>query len=273
MTSPTPMSREELLELAALDAFGLLDEYEAALYTRSFHHATAAIQETITQFQAEITSDPQLLPDVEPGPELRDRVLEAVSKAIEAESVSLEPLALIGRGRRETRDASARIGIGVAGQFWRAATFVLAGALVVALYFGIQIYDRNEAMVDFVVNKATREVIEEKLPDLSVEQFITDPSCIYRVLETPSADTTDPLAMLFINKDTGEALLIALRLPGDSPNLTLTAADESGDVFSSTFARLGAVTAVLFDTQIAGEAVGSLTWTISAVGESPILST
>ncbi len=52
MTSPAPMSREELLELAALDALGLLDEYEAALYTRSFHHAPAAVQDEIKDLQA-----------------------------------------------------------------------------------------------------------------------------------------------------------------------------------------------------------------------------
>ena len=41
------MTREELLELAALDAFGLLDDYEAALFTRSFHHAPVAVQDEI----------------------------------------------------------------------------------------------------------------------------------------------------------------------------------------------------------------------------------
>ena len=43
MTTPTPMTHEELLELAALDALGLLDEYESALFTRSYHHAAVAV--------------------------------------------------------------------------------------------------------------------------------------------------------------------------------------------------------------------------------------
>ncbi len=47
MTSPEPMTRKELLELAALDVLGLLDEYEAAYYTRSFHHAPASVQDEI----------------------------------------------------------------------------------------------------------------------------------------------------------------------------------------------------------------------------------
>ena len=66
MTSQTLLSREELLELAALDAFGLLDEYEAAIFSRSFHHAPAAVQDEVRQLQAEIAADPSLLPAVDP---------------------------------------------------------------------------------------------------------------------------------------------------------------------------------------------------------------
>ena len=49
MSVPNPMTREELLELSALDALGLLEEYEAALFTRSFHHAPAAVTKTKAQ--------------------------------------------------------------------------------------------------------------------------------------------------------------------------------------------------------------------------------
>ncbi len=62
MSPPTPMTREELIELAALDALGLLDEYESALFTRSFHHAPAAVQKEIKDLQAAVTADPSLLP-------------------------------------------------------------------------------------------------------------------------------------------------------------------------------------------------------------------
>ena len=66
MTSPEPMTRKELLELAALDVLGLLDEYEAAYYTRSFHHAPATVQDEIKRIQAEVASDESLLPGEEP---------------------------------------------------------------------------------------------------------------------------------------------------------------------------------------------------------------
>ena len=77
------MTREQLLELAALDALGLLDEYEAALYNRSFHDAPAAVQEEIQRLQALVANDETLRVDEEPDPSLRARVLTAVAKAIE----------------------------------------------------------------------------------------------------------------------------------------------------------------------------------------------
>ena len=82
MTSPEPMTRQELLELAALDALGLLDRYEAALYTRSFHHASAPVQDEIVRLQAEIASDESLLPLDKPEGSLRERVLRKVAEAI-----------------------------------------------------------------------------------------------------------------------------------------------------------------------------------------------
>ena len=81
MTSPEPMTRQELLELAALDALGLLDRYEAALYTRSFHYASAPVQDEIVRLQAEIVSDESLLPEEEPDDSLRERVLRKVAEA------------------------------------------------------------------------------------------------------------------------------------------------------------------------------------------------
>ena len=41
MSLPESMSREEMLELAQLDALGLLDEFESQAFNRYFHRATA----------------------------------------------------------------------------------------------------------------------------------------------------------------------------------------------------------------------------------------
>ncbi len=139
MTSPEPMTRQELLELAALDALGLLDRYEAALYTRSFHHASAPVQDEIVRLQAEIVSDESLLPMDEPDDALRERVLRKVAEAIEREASQLGPLATIGRRRhRGPGETGGHLAFGASGQFWRAAAFVMAGAVVVLAYFSAE---------------------------------------------------------------------------------------------------------------------------------------
>ena len=81
MTSVEPMTPRQLLELASLDALGLLDDVESAMYTRSFHDAPATIQDEVLRLQGEIANDHLLLPGEEPDPELRERVLRAVADA------------------------------------------------------------------------------------------------------------------------------------------------------------------------------------------------
>ncbi|MEM7229634.1 MAG: hypothetical protein AAF432_12555 [Planctomycetota bacterium] len=153
MNSSEPMSRDMLLELAALDAFGLLDEYESALYTRSVHHATPAVQDEVLALQAELVSDENLLPKEEPSPDLRRRVLRAVNQAIEADDRRLQPIARIGR-RRDARNTpiSERLKLSMAGQFWRAAAFVFAAVAVVLAYFGNQTYQQNQLITQTALN-------------------------------------------------------------------------------------------------------------------------
>ena len=198
MTSPAPMSREELLELAALDALGLLDEYEAALYTRSFHHAPAAVQDEIKDLQAAYSADPTFLPDVKPASTVRVRVLGAVRRAIEQESLELAPLAMIGRKHLRNGAAVGGAMAIASSQFWRAATFVLAGVLVVVLYFSSQKNQDNHAIKDLAIDLLAEFQVQDLIaaeqddnviPDLL--EFIHNPNCRSVVLRPYSDDATD----------------------------------------------------------------------------------
>ena len=62
--------------------------------------------------EAAFASEAALLPDIQPDPTLRQRILEAVARAIEDESIELAPLAMIGRGQmgRPRTAAHARFG-------------------------------------------------------------------------------------------------------------------------------------------------------------------
>ncbi|MCA9290242.1 MAG: hypothetical protein KDA25_03880 [Phycisphaerales bacterium] len=139
MSTSNPLDRQELIELAALDVFGLLDEYDAALYNRSFHHAPVQVQREIIELQASLASDPGLLTGDEPAPGLRRRVLDAVSRAIEQESSSLAPLATIGPSSRLSGpDFGAWSVTNRSGVAWRAAALVMTAAVVIMSYFFVQ---------------------------------------------------------------------------------------------------------------------------------------
>ena len=159
MTSPEPMTRQELLELAALDALGLLDRYEAALYTRSFHYASAPVQDEIVRLQAEIVSDESLLPEEEPDGSLRERVLRKVAEAIEREASEFAPLATIGRRRRHgPGESDGRLAFGASGQFWRAAAFVMAGAVVVLAYFSTEANRSSNEIARLAITNDTEQL-------------------------------------------------------------------------------------------------------------------
>ena len=180
------MTREELLELAALDAFGLLDEYEAALYTRSFHHAPAAVQDEVKQRQASFAADPAFLPEVEPESELRRRVLGAVARAVESESGELAPLALIGRthtGRGATLHRSSN---GAASHFWRAAALVLAAGNIVFAYFGIQFHRDFVAMTTTLLQDHTQTAIETEIGGEFYPDYVNSPFCEEVLLTSPN---------------------------------------------------------------------------------------
>ena len=72
------MTPQELLELAALDAFGLLDEHESRLYSESFHDAPAVVQDQIVRLQADLAADEALLQGKEYGLRLTENSYQIV---------------------------------------------------------------------------------------------------------------------------------------------------------------------------------------------------
>ena len=226
MTSSKMMTRQELLELAALDAFGLLDVYEAEIYTRSFHDAPAGVQDEIIELQAELISDQSLLPDDEPALELRQRVLEAVARAIEAESVHLHPLATIGRKPSGFGDVIGQIPLGRSGQFWRAAAFVLAGVVVVMAFFWSEATRHGNTISRLALTRDTSAELK-KLIDPTFEDFLGNPNCQWVHLKADAFGQPGQVAVL-VNHETREALMLALGLPDINGPYMLSVKDAEG---------------------------------------------
>lgn len=131
MTSPDPMSREELLELAPLDAFGFLDEVESAMFNRAFHHAPASVQAEVRALQAQLAEQASFLSDEDPRPILRQKVIVRVAEEIEDAAERLKPLATIGSsltGSLAGSVAGSLAGSSVGSAMQVAGTVLAAGA-------------------------------------------------------------------------------------------------------------------------------------------------
>ena len=75
------MNPQQLIELASLDAFGLLDEQERKAFETAFAAAPDAVKAQVRAQQSRMAEMDHLLPQVQPAPSLRQRVIDAVLAA------------------------------------------------------------------------------------------------------------------------------------------------------------------------------------------------
>lgn len=266
MTSPDPMTREELLELAPLDAYGLLDEFEAALFNRSFHHAAPSVQAEIRALQAQLAEDPTFLAGDEPRPLLRQKVLVQVADAVEVAVEQLKPLATIGASAAysggiatlsvDGPDATATIAhrsmsieipasqdetmrelvaeIRARASFGdreRSTPYWRAAAFFLAASLVVSLYFLGSTMrtAERIAEFAQNRVISEQLREAvpDLTDFIFRDS---RNLTLASVDlSVDATAMMIVNPATRETLLLAFGLDPSKGLYTLRSVDEQGN--------------------------------------------
>ena len=235
MTRDTNLTRTELLEVAAADALGLLDEFETEQFNRSFHDAPPAVQDEIKELQAEIVADTSLLPNMMPPEALRERVLEHLRKRILEETSELAPLATIGRfghnlatsnenPRRSRRSL-------ISHDAWRAAAIVLVGVVVAISIFAYTAYDRANALVDVVLNLQTQDQLESYLGS-DLDSFVANPSCIQISMYSVESQSRG-MGHLWINQRDNEVFLITIDLPASDDEFTLSAILSDGTELSN----------------------------------------
>lgn len=79
-----PMDTTELLELAVIDAFGLLDDGDRAAFDRAFAAAPATLQELIRAEQERVVESIDFLPEVDADGRLKERTMARIRDEIEA---------------------------------------------------------------------------------------------------------------------------------------------------------------------------------------------
>jgi hypothetical protein len=256
-----------------LDAFGLLDEYEASLFTRSFHHASATVQDELVQVQADWCTDETFMADEEPQASLRNRTLESVARTIERETSKLAPLATIGRTRPATTTKPHRFTIGWTGQLWRAAAFALAGAVIVMSYFMAETRYNSDRIIDLVMGGHTDAQVKAMI-GRDFTDFLNNPSCRRSYL-APVKDADSGVAAVYILEGTQEVFLLGVGIPQTSENspYTLLARAADGTVHTlKSFVSNGTIVGLRLD-KVPSAALAAATWEITNASGIVVLRT
>jgi hypothetical protein len=92
-----PPTRDELLELAELDALGALEPADQARFERGLRDASPALRAELHAIQDVAVLGPDALCDEEPEASLKYRVMARVANAVAESEAELAPIASIGR--------------------------------------------------------------------------------------------------------------------------------------------------------------------------------
>lgn len=256
------MSTRELVELAQLDAMGLLDEQEAREFEAAFAAAPVEIQEQIRSEQSRLCVLEPVLPDVKAPEHLRARVLASVHEAIvesivesapEPAMVSVKaqipvepkPAAMpqpvrqvVHGGGREipaTTETGRRRGVNV----WRSTAIAFAAAAVV---LGITTL-RLQAQWDRVITQKNDSDSQEKLTGIfgnNTKDFFFSDKTERTLLVLADAMKHDASrgeewskvsAAVWHNADWSQAKLVCENLPSSNgERYQLVAINEEGGV-------------------------------------------
>ncbi len=206
MSGDGTMTTQELLELASLDALGLLDTDERNSFEEAFRKASPAIQAQVRREQGRLSDVDDLLPTVDPPVGLRERVIGAVRDAIAAVS---------GTGER---DVVASIAGGAwslrsnVSPLWRAACIGFATAAVVTIsvgYFTVEMY--TQALRDYGDGQLAQQFAKEYGGDFS--QALIHPRSTHVQFVQTAGSSIPGGAFAVINPEIDTAILVCNGLP------------------------------------------------------------
>ncbi|RMD64523.1 MAG: hypothetical protein D6824_03890 [Planctomycetota bacterium] len=217
------MNTSELLELASLDALGLLDEEERRAFEQAFRHAPASIREQIRREQARLACDDSLLPPVQPPAGLKAKVLRRVREAIEA--VRPSPASTGVLATLSSRSAP-RWG-GRVSPLWRAACIGFATATVVLLTAGFYLQREWNGALAATTDAAFADLIREQMGSQFADVLLA-PSA-RQVAMKPVSDDAQGQATVLVDPESGTGFLVARDLPAIEGRYRLVVADEQGN--------------------------------------------
>ena len=220
----------ELVELATLDAFGLLPAADAVKFEQAFMTASSEVQAEIRRIQVDLAADPTTFDNEDPSPALRQRVLDAVAQTIEAEAERLAPLATIGNKHQvegdyqSPRPAPQARGLLASVWTWRMAALIMFGVVVTLAVFNATSNREATMLATTYTTLNTLDELEDQFGPQFTE-FINNPNCRQYYL---SSTKGTGMIRVALNERTGVAFVMGLDLDANMTNSQLRIVSTDG---------------------------------------------
>ena len=278
MTSSESLGRSELLELAPLEALGLLDDIEERRFDIGYSEASTAIQSEVQDLQAAVAAEFGSASKDGPDRSLRYRVLASLSAAIDADDTACAPIAAIGdptayrRSPNQTTtelhadavanavrvDRAAR-----SAMLWRAAALTFGCGLLVVLFFANNLAQTTRDLAHLALSNEVRLELRERVGFTYLSYLDSSTAEVVALGGT----TGDGAGVLFIEVKNNSGLFVAFDLPESEGPFTLVAVDPTSGVRTqlATVANAGQFAAMEF--ALSNQTAGSVFEVLNAEGD------
>ncbi|MSR44888.1 MAG: hypothetical protein EXS15_05985 [Phycisphaerales bacterium] len=238
-------NRDEIIELAQLEALGVLEGVDCSRLERLFRDTTLQVQREVLDLQAAVVTQTLLLPTIEPEGSLRLRVLATVAQAVEASDAELAPIATIGRptagaevssmsSDSESSLSSARTSKPLAvdlrwrrsSMMWRAACVTAIGGLVVSLLFQISTSRQSVRISELALQNETSVELSSMI-GLGFREFLNQ-QCVVKGLS--GATIRDNGSATVILTPTFDAVMVVWIELARDQTLTLRSVDRQSGI-------------------------------------------
>lgn len=216
------MKSHELIEMASLDAMGLLDPEEREAFERAFRAADPAVQAQIRREQLRLAGMDDLLPEVEAPLGLKARVMAAWREAVA--QVSGRKGDVVGR----ISDFRPATGVN---RYWRAAAIGCAAAALVFGFANLLTRSDIKEIEEIAQNQAVNAHLIEYGRQFD-RSFFDHNTKFVKFSPAPAADAEPGprgKATLLFDPSTHKAHLLCKDLPGMNGTYEVVVVDQNGN--------------------------------------------
>ena len=219
-SSTQNLATHELIEMASLDAMGLLDPEERDTFERSFRAAAPAVQAQLRREQLRFSRFEDTLPQIEPSLGLKARVIAAVREAMDT----------VAARRGSDAAPALRFPTGVS-RFWRVGAI---GAMAAAIVLGMStlwISNETKDLTEAQRSVAFNDNIGREMGRRFTTSFMNaSTQFVGFVPATDAPDARGARARLMFDPTKKQAELFVQDLPATDRDYEVVVIDKSGNI-------------------------------------------